>query len=179
MGSKRRLLHDECPTGKMMGAVKQVSLPAPCACSNQQGPPPSFQKNSRLTHAHTAQLCNHRHIFGLLPLSFKRLCWRLEVTAGGVTSAMSCHSSHAQRKGQHRRCTVALTKPTRSCGMSSPEQKTHNFQNNTVLCPTQLYSVFVDLVSASDLQTACALVWTKVTVIMSKMVRGAAGVGTS
>jgi len=41
-----------------------------------------------------------------------------------------------------------------------------------VTSPTQLYNVFVDLVSASDLQTASALVLTKVTVVMGKMVRG-------
>ncbi len=41
-----------------------------------------------------------------------------------------------------------------------------------ITSPTQLYDVFVDLVSTSNLQTACALVLTKTAVVMGKMVRG-------
>ena len=40
------------------------------------------------------------------------------------------------------------------------------------ISPTQLYNVFVDMISASDLQTAYTLVLTKMGAVMGKMVRG-------
>ena len=66
-------------------------------------------------------------------------------------------------------CTAALTQLTRSSGMNSPKPKSlpssrhvQFFQKsvNNADSLIQLFDVFVDLVSASDLQIACALMLT-------------------